>query len=94
MADDRHLARVRLDLLVSDIRNHRAAGRRFEADELAEAIRQLPARQASVAQLVYLEGLSVLAAARRLGIHHSTAQEALRAGAINLGAALTLPGGT
>ena len=89
MADDRALVRARLDLFALAIRDRRAAGDYIGVEDLARAIRQLPPKQAAIASLVYLEGKPVARAARDLGIHHSTAQEQMRAAAVNLGAALT-----
>ena len=88
-ADDREFTEARLNLFALAIRDRRARGGYIDLDELRRAIGQLPPKQAAVATLVYLEGKSVARAARDLGIHHSTAQEQIKAAGINLGATLT-----
>ena len=89
MSDDRQLHRDRLALFALAIRDRRARGDHIGLADLTRAINQLPPKQAAVARLVLLEGKPVARAARDLGIHHSTAQEQMRAAAINLGATLT-----
>lgn len=89
MSRDLELQRARVDLYAEALRNRLARGWSPDLDALTAAIRDLPELQAQAMTLVYIQGLSVRAAARAMNRHHSTVQGFITAGTLGLGARLT-----
>lgn len=93
--DRRELTGARIDEVVRDLRNQRAAGVHLDGEAIAAAIEQLPERQRDVMSLArqHIQAgrrrPNLSAIARELRVSRATVQEAYDTARLNMGIALT-----
>lgn len=89
MSRDADLQRERVALFAEALRDRMSAGRGPGYEAIVAMIGELPEKQSAAMRLVFVEGLSIRKASRRLERHHSTVAGLIAAGTIKLGAMLT-----